>query len=119
MAKRVLIADDTEFFRTMLKDILTKAGFDVVGEAINGAEALEMARELEPDLVILDVVMPIKTGLEAAKAISGLGLPLKIVMCSSLGHDPIVREAVSSGASGYIVKPLSESKVLSAINSLI
>lgn len=119
MPKKVLIADDTEFFRTALKDILTGAGYSVVGEAANGAEALDMAAELKPDLVILDVVMPVKNGLEAAKAITALKLPLKIVMCTSLGYEPIVEEAIRSGASGYIIKPLSESKVLNTLSSII
>lgn len=119
MSKRVLIADDTEFFRAALKDILQGAGFEVVGEAADGAEALRLAGELRPDLVILDVVMPVKNGLEAAKAISALALPLKIVMCTSLGYEPIVEEAIRSGASGYIIKPLSETKVLNTLNSII
>lgn len=119
MPKRVLIADDTEFFRVALKDILSGGGFEVVGEATNGAEALEMASRLKPDLVILDVVMPVKNGLEAARDISALKLPLKIVMCTSLGYEPIVEEAIRSGASGYIIKPLSETKVLNTLNSII
>lgn len=119
MSKRVIIADDTEFFRTALKDILIGAGFNVVGEATNGAEAFDLANELRPDLVILDVVMPVKNGLEAAKAISALKLPLKIVMCTSLGYEPIVEEAIRSGASGYIIKPLSETKVLNTLKSII
>ncbi|OGP21879.1 MAG: two-component system response regulator [Deltaproteobacteria bacterium GWA2_55_10] len=119
MSKRVLIADDTEFFRLALKDILGRAGFTIVGEAENGAMALEMAKGLKPDLVILDVVMPVMNGLDAAKAISALKLPLKIVMCTSLGYEPIVEEAVRSGASGYIIKPLSETKVLNTLNSIL
>lgn len=119
MSKRVIIADDTEFFRTALKDILLGAGFNIVGEATNGAEALDLAEKLRPDLVILDVVMPVKNGLEAAKAISALKLPLKIVMCTSLGYEPIVEEAIRSGASGYIIKPLSETKVLNTLKNII
>lgn len=116
--KRVLIADDTEFFRAALKDILARAGYEVVGEASNGAEAVELAIELRPDLVILDVVMPIKNGLEAARAISALNQPTKIIMCTSLGYEPIVEEAVKAGASGYIIKPPSEAKVLAALNAV-
>jgi len=119
MPKKVIIADDTEFFRTALKDILLGGGYDVVGEAANGEEALGLAAELKPDLVILDVVMPVKNGLEAAKAISALKLPIKIVMCTSLGYEPIVEEAIRSGASGYIIKPLSESKVLNTLSSIV
>lgn len=118
MSKRVLIADDGVFFRNALRDILTAGGYDVVGEAENGEQALWEAIRLKPDIVILDVVMPVKNGLEAAREISGLGLPVKIIMCTSLGYEPIVDEAVSSGACGYIMKPLSEEKVLSALKNL-
>lgn len=118
MSKRILIADDTAFFRTALRDILTRGGFEVIGEATNGAEALEQAQALKPDIVILDVVMPVKNGIEAAKAISELNLPLKIIMCTSLGYEPIVEEAIRSGACGYIIKPLSEAKVLNTLKGL-
>ncbi|MBI1912695.1 MAG: response regulator [Deltaproteobacteria bacterium] len=117
-SKRVLIADDAAFFRVALRDILKKGGYEVVGEATNGAEALEQAAALRPDIVILDVVMPVKNGLEAAREISQLKLPLKIVMCTSLGYEPIVEEAIKSGACAYIIKPLSETKVLNTLGSL-
>ncbi|MBI5642033.1 MAG: response regulator [Deltaproteobacteria bacterium] len=116
--KRVLIADDAVFFRTLLKDILLKGGFEVIAEAENGEEALERTKTLEPDIVILDVVMPIKNGLEAARDIARLNLPLKIVMCTSLGYEPVVDEAMKLGASAYIIKPLSEKKVLGVLNAL-
>lgn len=118
VAKRVLIADDTAFFRMALKDILTRGGYEVVGEAENGAEAAELAKTLRPDIVILDVVMPVKNGIEAAKEITKLNFPVKIVMCTSLGYEPIVEEAIRSGASAYIIKPLSESKVLNTLEGL-
>lgn len=118
MSKRVLIADDGVFFRNALRDILTAGGYDVVGEAENGEQALWESIRLKPDIVILDVVMPVKNGLEAAREISGLNLPVKIIMCTSLGYEPIVDEAVSSGACGYIMKPLSEEKVLGALKNL-
>lgn len=118
MPKRVLIADDTLFFRVALKDILTCAGYEVVAEAENGERAVQLAGELTPDIVILDVVMPEKNGLEAARDISHLDLPLKIVMCSSLGYEPIVEDAIRSGANAYIMKPLEKDKVLSTLESL-
>ncbi|OGQ59626.1 MAG: hypothetical protein A3J24_05720 [Deltaproteobacteria bacterium RIFCSPLOWO2_02_FULL_53_8] len=116
--KRVLIADDLSFFRIALRDILEHGGFEVVGEAVNGAEALSMARSLAPDIVILDIVMPVMTGIDAAKEISLLNMPLKIVMCSSLGYEPIVNEAMRSGACAYILKPLTEEAVLHALGNL-
>ncbi len=110
-----MIADDTVFFRVALKEILAGGGYEVVGEAANGEEAVELTRQLRPDIVILDVVMPVKNGIEAAKEITGLDLPSVIVMCTSLGYEPIVEEAIRSGASGYIIKPLNADKVLSTL----
>lgn len=118
MSKKVLIADDVAFFRSTLKEILIDEGFDVVGEAVNGAEAVEKARQFRPDIVILDVVMPMKNGLEAAREIKQLDMPLKIVMCSSLGYESIVESAMISGACAYIIKPFDRTKVLDTINSL-
>lgn len=119
MNKRILIVDDGEFFRQTLRDILTRAGYEVAGEAENGVEALEKVHTLKPDCVILDVVMPLKNGLDAAKEISMLGLPLKIIMCTSLGYDSVVDEAITSGASGYILKPLNESRVLEVLENTL
>jgi two-component system, chemotaxis family, chemotaxis protein CheY len=113
-----LIADDTVFFRVALRDILTKGGYEVVGEAANGAEAAELAGTLKPDIVILDIVMPVKNGIEAAKEITRLDLPIKIVMCTSLGYEPIVEEALRSGAAAYIIKPLNPEKVLNTLSGL-
>lgn len=117
-AKRILIADDVAFFRHTLKDILTDDGFEIVAEASNGAEAVEMAKAHAPDIVLLDVVMPEKNGLEAAREIIRLKLPLKIVMCSSLGYEPIVKEALKAGASAYILKPFDKASVLKALSGL-
>lgn len=119
VTKRVVIADDTEFFRTALEEILTTAGYNVVGIAADGAQAVDLATSLQPDIVILDVVMPEKNGLDAAKDITRLRLPLKIVMCTSLGYEPIIEEALSSGASGYILKPLTREKVLGILETVI
>lgn len=113
-----MIADDTVFFRVALKEILTNGGYEVVGEAANGAEAVEEAARLKPDIVILDVVMPVKNGIEAAKEITKLKLPSTIVMCTSLGYEPIVEEAIRSGASAYIIKPLNAEKVLSTLAAI-
>ena len=117
-AKRILIADDVAFFRQTLKDILTGGKFEVVAEAANGVEAVEMTKRHMPDIVLLDVVMPEKNGLEAAREIMSLKLPLKIVMCSSLGYEPIVKEAIKAGASAYILKPFDHTSVLEALNGL-
>lgn len=116
--KKILISDDVAFFRATLRDIITEGGFDVIAEASNGSEAVEKARSLKPDIVILDIVMPVKNGLEAAKEIIRLKLPIKIVMCSSLGYEPIVKEALRSGASAYILKPFDKTTVLSTLSTL-
>ena len=119
VSKRVLLADDAAFFRAALRDILEDGGFEVVGEAANGEEAVQKARDLKPDIVILDVVMPVKNGLEAAKEISLLNLPLKVIICSSIGYEPIVEEAIRAGASAYILKPLDKARVLETLNRLL
>ncbi len=118
MPKRVLIADDAVFFRTALKDILSSGCFEVVAEASNGIEAVTLTKAHEPDIVILDVVMPGKTGLEAAREIAKMNLGLKIVMCSSLGYEPVVNDAMKSGACAYITKPLNREAVLKTLGEL-
>lgn len=115
---KILIADDELFFRTFIKDMLERAGLEVVGTAKDGTEAIEMARELRPDVVILDVVMPGMNGLEAAKKLCSSGLPLHVVMLSSVGHGTIVTEALAAGASAYINKPPTEEEVLDVIENL-
>ncbi len=115
LPEKVLIADDTELCRVELTDILTGAGYEVVGAAANGREALIMAGRLKPDIVILDIIMPEMNGLEAAREITALDLPTTIIMCSSLGHEAIINDAVTAGASGYILKPFNEETVIRAI----
>lgn len=118
MPKRVLIADDTDLYRAMLYDILTKGGYKVVGQAVNGAEAVAMAFELRPDIIVLDIIMPVKNGIEAAREISGRPDHPVIVMCTSLGFEPIVDEAMRAGARAYIVKPLSSEQVLKTLRCI-
>ncbi|MDP2690209.1 MAG: response regulator [Deltaproteobacteria bacterium] len=118
MPKRVIIADDTDFFRAVLCDILSKGGYEVVGQAVNGEEALRLVSELRPDIIILDIIMPVKNGIEVAKEISLMEGAPKIVMCTSLGYEPIVDEAIRSGACAYIIKPLSTEKVLRTLDCI-
>jgi len=113
--KKVIIADDARFMRLMLRDIFERNGFEVVGEAGNGAEALSLYKELGPDLVTLDVVMPGFDGLTALKAIMEYNEDARVIMVSAMGQLPFVEEAMSNGARGYIVKPFSPSKVLETI----
>jgi two-component system chemotaxis response regulator CheY len=102
----------------MLYDILSKGGYEVVGKAENGEEAVAMASELRPDIVILDIIMPVKNGIDAAREISSMPDAPIIVMCTSLGFEPIVDEAMRAGASAYIVKPLGSDQVLKTLRCL-
>lgn len=115
MKRRILVVDDSFYMRTILKNMLSDAGYDVVGEAPNGETALELARKTFPDLVTLDVILPDSTGLEVLKDLKKDFPKLKIVMVSAVGQDAVVDEAMSNGAKAYIVKPFSEEKVLSTI----
>ncbi len=118
MPKRVVIADDAVFFRTALKEILSSGGFEVVAEATNGEEAVAFTKNNRPDIVILDIVMPEKDGLQVAKEIAQLKLGTKIVMCSSMGYEKVVKKAVKSGACAFIVKPFEKDTVLKTLNEL-
>ncbi len=115
MALRVLIADDALFMRNMLRDIFVKAGFEIVGEATNGVEAVERYRELRPDLMTMDIVMPLKSGIEALQQITAEDAGARVIMCSALGQESLVLEAVQAGAADFIVKPFKEERVLDVV----
>jgi len=112
----VLIVDDAQFMRMMLRDILSKNGFDVIGEAETGDEAVEKYRELTPDLVTMDVIMPQTDGINAVKEIMKDHPHARIVMCSAMGQQTLVEEALSHGARDYIIKPFSPGKVVETMN---
>jgi len=115
MGLRILIADDALFMRNMLREIFVKAGFQVVGEAANGVEAVERYHELRPDLVTMDIVMPLKSGIEALQQITREDPDARVVMCSALGQEALVIEAVQAGAKDFIVKPFKEERVLDVV----
>jgi two-component system chemotaxis response regulator CheY len=119
MKNRILIVDDSFYMRTMLKNMLTDAGYEVVGEAANGQQALELATQTKPDLITLDVILPDNTGLDVLKGIRQDQPEVKVVMCSAVGQEVIVNEALESGATAYIVKPFSEEKVLEIVGSAL
>ena len=119
MNKRILIVDDSFYMRTMLKNMLTDAGYDVVGEAANGQQALEMAVATTPDLITLDVILPDNTGLDVLKGIRQKQPDAKVVMCSAVCQETIVNEAIENGALAYIVKPFSEERVLEIVGSAL
>ncbi|SIT78927.1 response regulator [Pontibacter indicus] len=117
--KRILIVDDSFYMRTMLKNMLTDAGYEIVGEAPNGQTALELAKETNPDLITLDVILPDNTGLDVLKGIKAEQPDMKIVIVSAVGQEVIVNEALENGALSYIVKPFSEEKVLEVVKKAL
>jgi two-component system chemotaxis response regulator CheY len=116
---RVLIVDDAAFMRMMLKDILTKNGFEVVGEAVNGQDAIEKYNELQPDVVTMDITMPEMDGITAVKKIRAINPQAKIIMCSAMGQQPMVLEAIQSGAKDFIVKPFQADRVIESISKVV
>jgi len=114
----VLIVDDAAFMRISIKNMLTKNGYDVVGEAENGLIAVEMYKDLRPDIVTMDITMPEMTGLDALKEITKLDPQSKVVMVSAMGQEAMVRDAIISGAKGFIVKPFKEEGIIAAIKKL-
>jgi len=119
MARRVLIADDAAFMREMLRDILGQAGFEVCAEAADGNEAVACFEEHEPDLVTLDIVMPRKSGLDALREIIGRDPDACVVMCSALGQEALVMEALESGAKDFVVKPFKADHVIEVLNKAL
>ncbi|HEY8470677.1 MAG TPA: response regulator [Longimicrobiales bacterium] len=119
MERTVLICDDAIFMRTVLGDILRQAGFQVVGEAETGAEAVAKYRELQPDLVTMDIVMPDMSGIDAVREIIKEHPKARIVMCSAMGQQALVVEAIQAGARDFIVKPFQPSRVLEAVQRVL
>lgn len=115
----ILIVDDTPFMRTLLKNILSCGGHTIAGEAANGEEAVARYRELRPDLVTMDIVMPKVNGIEALKAIRQIDPAARVIMCTAVGHEQMVKLAVECGARGYIVKPFQAPKLLEEIKSVL
>jgi len=118
MAK-VLIVDDAAFMRASIKNMLTKNGFEIAGEAENGRVGVEKYKELRPDIVTMDITMPELSGLDALKAIIAFDSHARVVMVSAMGQEAMVRDAIVSGARGFIVKPFKEDGIIAAIKKLI
>lgn len=114
-----MIVDDSFYMRTMLKNMLADAGYEVVGEAPNGQTALELAKETKPDLITLDVILPDNTGLDVLKGIKAEQPDMKVIIVSAVGQEVIVNEAMEYGAKAYIVKPFSEEKVLEVVSQVL
>ena len=119
MAKNILICDDAAFMRMMIKDILTKNGYNVVGEAENGAKGVEKYNELKPDLVLMDITMPEMDGIAALKAIKASDAGATVIMCSAMGQQAMVVESIQAGARDFIVKPFQKDRVVEAIKKAI
>lgn len=119
MAKRVLICDDAAFMRMMIKDILTKNGYEVAGEAENGLKAVEKYNETSPDLVMMDITMPEMDGIQALKKIKEADAGANVIMCSAMGQQAMVIESIQSGARDFIVKPFNQERVLEAVKKVV
>ncbi len=113
------MVDDAAFMRMMLKDILLKGGFEIAGEATNGAEAVRLYQELKPDLVTMDITMPEVDGIAAVKEIKKIDPNAKVVMVSAMGQQAMVIEAIQAGASDFIVKPFQPDRVLEALKKAL
>lgn len=119
MSKNILIVDDAAFMRMMIKDILEKNGFTVVGEAENGSVAVEKYKELSPDLVTMDITMPEKDGISALKEIKALDPAATVIMCSAMGQQAMVIDAIQAGAKDFIVKPFQAERVVEAVSKAL
>ena len=119
MGHTVLVCDDAIFMRTMISDILVQAGYDVIGEAESGTQAVEKYRQLKPDLVTMDIVMPDMGGIEAVREICKTDPDAKILMCSAMGQQALVVEAIQAGAKDFVVKPFQPSRVLEAVQRVL
>ena len=117
--KRVMVCDDAAFMRMMIKDILVKNGYEIAAEAENGLKAVEQYPEAKPDLVLMDITMPEVDGIEAVRRIKTLDSNANIIMCSAMGQQAMVIEAIQAGAKDFIVKPLKADRVLEAVRKVI
>jgi two-component system chemotaxis response regulator CheY len=119
MANGILVVDDAAFMRMMIKDVLSKNGFEICGEAENGAKAIEKYKELNPDLVIMDITMPEVDGIQAVKEIKKLNGAAKVIMCSAMGQQAMVIEAIQAGAKDFIVKPFQAERIIEAVKKVL
>lgn len=119
MGKRIMIVDDASFMRMMIKDILTKHSYEIAGEASNGAEALEKYESFKPDMVILDITMPNMDGLQTLIGLKKIDPDAKVIMCSAMGQEAMVIDAIEAGALDFIVKPFQAERIIKAIQKIL
>ena len=119
MKPRVLVVDDAIFMRKMISDILEGSGMEIVGEADTGAVAVEKYAELSPDLVTMDIIMPEMNGIDAVKNIIASDPQANIVMCSALGQQALVQDALSAGAKDFLIKPFNPSRVVEVVTKIL
>ena len=119
MAKKILICDDAAFMRMMVKDILTRGGYEVVGEAENGEKAVSLYETLKPDLVLMDITMPVMDGIQALKLIRKRDASVRVIMCSAMGQAEQVKEAMENGAEDFVVKPYQADRLLEAVKKIL
>ena len=119
MANGILVVDDAAFIRMMVKDVLSKNGFTIAGEAENVAKAIEKYKELNPDLVIMDITMPEVDGIQAVKEIKKINAAAKVIMCSAMGQQAMVIEAIQAGAKDFIVKPFQAERIVEAVKKVL
>ena len=119
MKPKVLVVDDAIFMRKMIAEILVENGMDVIGEADNGSSAVERYKQLKPDLVTMDIIMPEMNGIDAVRQIVAFDSQAKIVMCSALGQQALVQEAITAGAKDFLIKPFNPSRVVEVVNKII
>jgi len=115
----ILIADDLKFIKLVLRDLVEKAGFRVVGEASNGEEAVALYQDKRPDVVLMDITMPKMDGLAALKAILKIDPEARVIMCSALGQQSLIVQALQLGAKDFIVKPFREERVIASIKKIL
>jgi len=116
---RILIIDDAKFMRMTLSNIIKNANHEIIAEGENGNQAIELYNEFQPDLVIMDITMPEMSGIDAVKMIKRTSPDAKIIMCSAMGQQKMVVEAIEAGAKDFIVKPFDEQRVMDAINRVL
>ena len=119
MAKNILVCDDAAFMRMVIKDILSKNGYNVAGEAENGLVAIEKYKEVSPDLVLMDITMPEMDGIQALKEIKKVDAGAKVIMCSAMGQQAMVIESIQAGAKDFIVKPFQADRVIEAVKKVV